>query len=159
MIPKSTTQIDTEDKGPMMITQNIVMHTNLERSTHCRRFGVLVSANSILVEWFACFFGNVLFVCFTEFLQTNLPVTHLLRKKNVLRKKQDDNGIGPHCVRMTNEQVTDTTFAKSGVLVAMFVPVVPFVVAFFQNKISHRHNPRPGPIMTLFKKRNQMSMY
>ena len=74
-------------------------------------------------------------------------------------KKQDDNGIGPHCVRMTNEQVTDTTFAKSGVLVAMFVPVVSIVVAFFQNKISHRHNPKPGPIMTLFKKRNQMLMY
>ena len=119
---------------------------------------------------------------------TYLSVTRrLLMKKVLLRKNKMTTALVPlHIVLWwpLNKPLTRHLLNQVSIW-QMFVPVVPVIVAFFQNKISHRHNPmammnywnqryqcvpefvkqqikympfsnRP---MTLFKKRNQMSMY
>ena len=89
------------------------------------------------------FFFWQCFVCVFHRISQEEPSSHAKEEC----PPTDDNGIG---VQTTNEQAIDTTFAVSGVHVAMFVPVVPVIVAFFQNKISHRHNP-----MAMMNYRNQ----
>ena len=68
-------------------SMDILMHTNLKRSTHCHRSGVLVVATSMLYAM-GCVGMHGLFVCFTALPRNHLSkgsVMEILTKKKVTR--------------------------------------------------------------------------